>query len=72
MKALEGKVTHITGAGTPYGDRLDRAPRTSGRWRRGFVMWTYADGIFVTAWFTKPCIVGASREPMSPRAMRVM
>ncbi len=36
MKALEGKVTHITGAGTPYGDRLDRAPRTSGRWRRGF------------------------------------
>jgi|ERR1017187_4319193 hypothetical protein len=36
MKALEGKATHITGAGTPYGDRLDRAPRTSGRWRRGF------------------------------------
>src|SRR5665213_2320746 len=36
MKALKGKVTHITGAGTPYGDRLDRAPRTSGRWRRGF------------------------------------
>ena len=36
MKALKGKVTRITGAGTPYGDRLDRAPRPSGRWRRGF------------------------------------
>ena len=35
IKALKGKVTHITGAGTPYGDRLDRAPRPSGRWRRG-------------------------------------
>src|ERR1035437_936915 len=35
MKALKGKVTHSTGAGTPYGDRLDRAPRPSGRRRRG-------------------------------------
>ena len=37
IKALKGKVTNITGAGTPYGDRLDRAPRPSGRWRRGFL-----------------------------------